>query len=84
MRLRALSSACVAAAVLFAPTSSVAQITTSKGTLSIAADVGGRGFTRSVDSLALMKLQEYRDLRGNHSASSTIQSFLLKFTPADS
>ena len=85
MRIRTLGSASMVGALLFAPASSgVAQITTSKGTVSIAADFGGRGFTHSVDSLALVKLQEYRDLRGNHSASSTIQSFLLKFTPSDS
>ena len=79
------SAACLIGAVLLVPGSSgTAQITTSKGTLSIAADFGGRGFTDRVDSLALMKFQEYRDLRGNHSTSSAIQNFLIKYQPADS
>jgi len=84
MRIHPISAACFAAGMLLPPISSGLAQDGPKGTVSVAAELGARGFPKTFDSLAIGKFQEYRDFRAGHSSSPTLQQFFLGYTPADS
>jgi MtrB/PioB family decaheme-associated outer membrane protein len=84
MRIHRLTWACVGAGLLLGGSAIGLAQDAPKGSVSVAAELGARGFTRGIDSLALVKFQEYRDLRGSKSTAPTVQQLLLKYTPGDS
>lgn len=86
MRIRTVSSACVVAGVILAlctPVTGAAQGTPS-GSFNVAGELGARSYTRAVDSLAIGKFQEYRDLRAGQTTSPILEQLLLSYVPGDS
>ena len=82
MRIKAFSAACLVAGGLLAlgtPTTGWAQ-GTSKGTITVAGEVGARAFTKEPDSLSKGKFEEYRDMR----SGLLLEQLFLGYTPADS
>ena len=66
MRIKAFSAACLVAGGMLAlgqPSIGWAQ-DTPKGKITVAGEIGTRGYTKEPDSLAQGKLEEYPDLSG--------------------
>ncbi len=86
MRIKAVSSACVGAGILLAfstPPAALAQ-STQTGGVTVAGEIGARVYTKKVDSLAIGKFQEYRDLRAGQTVSPVFEQVRVAFTPRDS
>src|SRR6185369_12856075 len=54
------------------------------GSIAVAAEVGPRTNTSTLDPLAYGKFEEYRDMRARNGTSALFEQLLLKFTPSDS
>ena len=56
----------------------------SGGSVSVAGEIGPRTYTSKLDSLAIGKFQEYRDLRAYQKTSPLFEQLFAKYAPADS
>ena len=86
MRIKACSTACAVAGVMLAlsgPSAALAQGAPGQK-ITVAGEVGPRGYPDVLDPQARGKFEEYRDYRPGQSASAAIEQLLLKYTPADS
>jgi len=84
MQIHRLTRACVGAGLLLGAALPGAAQDVPRGSVSVAAELGARNFTRGIDSLALVKFQEYRDFQASRSTAPALQQLLLKYTPGDS
>ena len=89
MRSKAFGAACLVAGGMLAlgqPSIGWAQ-GTSNGKITVAGEIGARGYTTQPDSLTAGKFEEYRDLRTGWSGSAgspVVERLLLNYSPADS
>lgn len=86
MRSKACSTACAVAGVMLALCGSSAALAQAApgSKITVAGEVGPRGYPDVLDPQARGKFEEYRDYRPGQSASAAIEQLLLKYTPADS
>ena len=85
MRIKACSTACAVAGVMLAlsgPSAALAQGAPGQK-ITVAGEVGPRGYPDVLDPQARGKFEEYRDYRPGQSASAAVEQLLLKYTPAD-
>ena len=86
MRIKALGTACAVAGVMLAlcgASAALAQVARPQD-VTVAGQIGPRGFADVLNPHALAKFEEYRDYKAGQSTSAAIEQFLLKYTPADS
>lgn len=85
MRIKAFATACgIAAGMLPLGASVVSGQGIGGQKITVAGEVGPRGYADALNPRQQGKFDEYRDFRSGQSASAAIEQLLLKFTPADS
>jgi putative beta-barrel porin MtrB/PioB len=85
MRIKAFATACgIAAGMLPLGASVLSGQGIGGQKITVAGEVGPRGYADALNPRQQGKFDEYRDFRSGQSASAAIEQLLLKYTPADS
>lgn len=73
-----------AGGMLLIATPAVGRAQGGLGGFSVAGELGPRTYTSKLDSLAIGKFEEYRDMRATQKTSLLVEQLFVKYAPADS